>query len=365
MVSRLVALAVLVIAASSLRAQQALTDKLSSSGETSLIQCAPGASRTFQKSAVASAWLDLRQNAPANSKMQSAPSWVESVAMVPSQQTDGTAKAVFRIRVAKPMGDYSVLFFRLFFDDKADARPELVAWDELGAQVLRSGPLGAGIGLATSDSVMIPMQGISTIDVEVPGDGKTVRGAYLDWMASSEVVHPLNADHREISPEPFSAPGPLHPPDQDIEQFGTVTATLAPETIKIGPDVQDAADFQFGVEAQPLVALLTFEVATPRIDSPPEVYANGHALGPAALTLPDLADPGYRGQMESLVKQMQFEYTGWVRVQKIVPAETLKVGTNDIIVMAGPETPSSAIRNTQIQLKYLWDKSDYLLRAGH
>jgi len=88
-------------------------------------------------------------------------------------------------------------------------------------------------------------------------------------------------------------------------------------------------------------------------------------LGPAALTLPDLADPGYRGQMESLVKQMQFEYTGWVRVQKIVPAETLKVGTNDIIVMAGPETPSSAIRNTQIQLKYLWDKSDYLLRTGH
>lgn len=62
---------------------------------------------------------------------------------------------------------------------------------------------------------------------------------------------------------------------------------------------------------------------------------------------------------------MQFEYTGWVRVQKIVPAETLKVGTNDIVVMAGAETTSSAIRNTQLQLKYLWDKSDYQLRAAH
>jgi hypothetical protein len=178
-------------------------------------------------------------------------------------------------------------------------------------------------------------------------------------------VHPLNADRREIIPEPFSSTAPLHAPDQDLEQFGTVTATLAAETISIGPDVQEAADFQFGMEAQPLLALLTFEVASPRIDSPPEIYANGHALGPVTLALPDLADPAYRGEMESMVKQMQFQYTGWLRVQKVVPAQTLKVGTNDIIVIGGPETSTSAIRNTQIQLKYLWDKSDYLLRTGH
>ena len=362
---RLVAFAALVIVTSSLRAQQALTDRLSSSGETSLIQCAPGASRTFQKSALPNAWLDLRQNAPANSRSQSAPNWVESVSMVPAQQTDGTAKSVFRIRVGKPMGDYPILFCRLFFDDRPDVRPEVVAWDELGAQVLRSGTLGSGIGFASSDSVMIPMHGISTIDIEVPGDGKSIRGAYLDWMVSSEVVHPVNAGHREVGPEPFSAPPPLQAPDKDFEQFGTVTAALAPETIKIGPAVQDGADFQFGIEAQPLVALLTFEVATPRIDSPPEVYANGHAVGPATLALPDLADPGYRGRMESLVKQMQFEYTGWVRVQKIIPAEMLKVGTNDVLIVAGAETSNSAVRNTQIQLKYIWEKSDYLLRAGH
>jgi hypothetical protein len=365
MLLRFVAFALLLMASSSVRAQQALTDRLSASGETTLIQCAPGASHTFQKSTTESAWLDLRQNAPANSKTQTAPNWVESVTVVPAQQTDGTAKAIFRIRVAKPVGDYSVLFFRLFFDDKADARPELVAWDELGSQVLHSGALGSGLGLASSDSVVIPMHGISTIDVEVPGNGKTVRGAYLDWMTSSEVVHPLNADRREIIPEPFSSTAPLHAPDQDLEQFGTVTATLAAETISIGPDVQEAADFQFGMEAQPLLALLTFEVASPRIDSPPEIYANGHALGPVTLALPDLADPAYRGEMESMVKQMQFQYTGWLRVQKVVPAQTLKVGTNDIIVIGGPETSTSAIRNTQIQLKYLWDKSDYLLRTGH
>ena len=274
------------------------------------------------------------------------------------------AKSVFRIRVAQPGPDYQVLFFRLFFDDKPEQRPELIVWDESGTQVLRSGELGSGIGLPSSDSVMIPMSGVSAIDIEVPGDGKTVRGAYLDWMTSSEVVHPLNAEHRDVIPEPFSSMPPLHPPAQDTEQFGTITATLAAETIPIGPSVQQGAVFQFGLEAQPLLALLTFEVASPRIDSPPEIYLNGEDIGPVSLALPELADPGYRGEMEPLVKQMHFQYTGWLRAQKIVPVASLKVGTNEVMVLSGATTSTSAIRATQIQLKYLWDKSDYLLQTG-
>jgi hypothetical protein len=118
------------------------------------------------------------------------------------------------------------------------------------------------------------------------------------------------------------------------------------------------------MEAQPLVALLTFEVASPRIDAAPEVYINGQNLGPVALALPELADPGYRGEMESLLKEMRFRYTGWLRAQKIVPASNLKVGTNDLVIVGGAGTSTSAIRGTQIQLKYLWDKSDYLLQSS-
>src|SRR5438105_6883401 len=230
--------------------------------------------------------------------------------MAPTVEINGaSAKTVFRIRVAQPPGDYQVLFFRLFFDDKPDARPQLVAWNELGTQVLRSGELGSGVGLPTSDSVIIPMSGISTLDIEVPGDGKTIRGAYLDWMTSSEVVHPLNTEHRDVIPEPFSSMPPLHPPVQDTEQFGTVTATLAAETIPIGPSVQQGAAFQFGIEAQPLLALLTFEVASPRIDAPPEIYVNGEDVGPVTLTLPELADPGYRGEMKSVVQEVHLQNT--------------------------------------------------------
>jgi hypothetical protein len=34
------------------------------------------------------------------------------------------------------------------------------------------------------------------------------------------------------------------------------------------------------------------------------------------------------------------------------------------VVIAGAGTAKSAIRSTQVQLKYLWEKSDYLLNTG-
>jgi len=181
-------------------------------------------------------------------------------------------------------------------------------------------------------------------------------------MKSSEIMHPINAEQRTLIPELFAAAAPLHAPDRDMELFGAVTATLAAETLRIGPSVQTGAAFQFEIEAQPLLALLTFEVATPEVATPPEIFVNGQDVGAAALSLPDLADPGYRGMVAPLAQQMHFEYTGWLRAQILVPASVLKTGTNDLIVISGAGTSASAIRATQIQLKYLWDKSDFLLQ---
>jgi len=336
-------------------AQEALSDAL------------PSPASATEQPVPDSAWLDLRQNAPQNSKAQNAPAWIEALTLLPGQATEGAPapKSVFRIRVTQPSPDYRVLFFRLFFDDKPDQQPELIAWDESGTHVLRSGTLGVGMNLPSSDSVLIPMTGASSIDIEVPGDGKTVRAVYLDWMTSSEVVHPVNAERRDVIPEPFSSIPALHAPPDDVENFGTVTATLAAETIQIGGQDQENAAFQFPIEAQPLTAVLTFEVANPRIDAAPEIYVNGQDIGPVSLALPDLADPGYRGEVEPLDPQMHFHYTGWLRAQKIVPVTSLKVGANDLLVFNGTGSGSSAIRATQIQLKYIWDKSDYLLRTGH
>lgn len=350
MLSRVAALFLLIFAVSSTRGQEVFNDTL--------------AMPLKKSTRVESTWLDLRQIPSANTKPQVSPEWVEAISIVPSTKTPGVAeKTVFRIRLARPNAEAQVLFFRLFFDDNAEQKPQLIAWDESGTVVMQSGPLGAGIGLPTSESVMIPMVGASTIDIEVPGDGKTIRGAYLDWMTSAEVLHPSSADHRDLIPEPFAAMAPLHAATQDSERFGTVTASLADETIRIGASVSQGAAFQFGLESQPLLALVTFEVASPNIAAPPEIFVNGESLGPVTITLPDLADPAYRGQTASLIRGMRFQYTGWLRAQKLIPAANLKAGTNDLLIIGGAGTPASAIRATQLQLKYLWDKTDYQLQT--
>lgn len=348
---RLAAYFLLLLAVSSTRAQDILTDTL-----------AKGLPKLSSKN-TESAWLDLRQLPAANSKPQTSPDWVEAISIVPPDKRPGVPeKTTFRIRLNRPTPEAQVLFFRIFFDDNPEQQPQLTAWDESGTVVVQSGPIGAGMGLPTSESVMVPMVGVSTIDVEVPGDGKTIRGAYLDWMANTEVLHPISAEHRDLIPEPFSAMPPLHAAAQDSERFGTVTASLADETIRIGASVSQGAAFQFGLESEPLMALLTFEVASPNIASPPEVFVNGESVGTVTVTLPDLADPAYRGETSSLVRGMHFQYTGWIRAQKLVPASNLRVGTNDLLIIGGAGTPVSAIRATQIQLKYLWDKTDYQLR---
>ncbi|MEY2509967.1 MAG: hypothetical protein QOE26_730 [Verrucomicrobiota bacterium] len=352
MFSRVAALFLLVFAVSSTRGQEVFSEALSASP-----------SKTAARK-IDSAWIDLRQIPAANSKPQVSPEWVEAISIVSGEKTAGIPqKTIFRIRLARPNTEAQVLFFRLFFDDNAEQKPQLIAWDESGTVVMQSGPLGAGIGLPTSESVMIPMVGASTVDIEVPGDGKTVRGAYLDWMASAEVLHPVSAEHRDLIPEPFAAMAPLHAAAQDSERFGTVTASLADETIRIGASMSQGAAFQFGLESQPLLALVTFEVASPNIAAPPEIFVNGESLGPVTITLPDLADPAYRGQTASLLRGMRFQYTGWLRAQKLIPAANLKAGTNDLVIIGGAGTPASAIRATQIQLKYLWDKTDYQLQT--
>ncbi len=314
---------------------------------------------------IRSAWLDLRQNTTGRPGTQSAPGWVKAVTMLPQEASEGVAaKTIFRIQLAQPSSDSQLLMFRLFFDDKPDQRPRLLASDDAGGLVLQTTPLGLGLSLATSETVMVPAAGVSTIDLEVPGDGRTIRGAYLDWMTSGEVVRPIAAEQRYIVGETFGADAALRAPVEDVENFGTVTATLAAETIAIGPSVQEGAAFQFPLEAQPLAALLTFEVSSAYVDSPPQVYLNGANLGPASLPLPELADPAYRGEMKPLVRQMRFQYTGWLRAQKLLPASSLRTGPNDVIVIAGAGTPHSAIRATQIQLKYVWEKFDYQLIPG-
>lgn len=309
-------------------------------------------------------WLDLRQTNKAGS-VQNAPRWVESIQLIPRDQTvDVGRPTVFRIRLRKEAISSNLLFLRLFFFDKAGVQPQLLVWDESGSQTLRSGRLGSGSEVDNSEAVLIPMHGSSAIDIQVPGDGSNLRGAYLEWMTSSLLAHPVSAGTQAAIPEPFASSTHLAASRQDAEQFGAVTAPLSSDSIHIGPANNQPAVFEFALEARPLLALLTFEIASPRIDSPPGVLVNGQRAGVVSLSLPALADPGYRGETGTLVSEMHFQYTGWIRAQILVPVAALRAGSNEITVVNGAEAENSVIRATQIQLKYVWDKSDYILKPA-
>jgi len=75
MLFRLVALAVFLVSLGALRAQQALPPE-----GTQVLKSSPSA-----EAAPDTAWLDLRQNSPTHSKIQAAPSWVESISFAPAK----------------------------------------------------------------------------------------------------------------------------------------------------------------------------------------------------------------------------------------------------------------------------------------
>ncbi|PYK78114.1 MAG: hypothetical protein DME37_10690, partial [Verrucomicrobia bacterium] len=98
----------LILAARTLLAQEAVNRDSILAGQSPAFAITPPVS--------GNAWIDLRQNAKPGA-VQSVPDWVEAVTFIPPDaQTNAAAPGVFRIRLARPSGHASVLFFRLFFN---------------------------------------------------------------------------------------------------------------------------------------------------------------------------------------------------------------------------------------------------------
>src|SRR5204862_7489209 len=118
----------LILAARTLLAQEAVSRDSILAGQSPAFAITPPVS--------GNAWIDLRQNAKPGA-VQSVPDWVEAVTFIPPDaQTYAASPGVFRIRLARPGGHTSVLFFRLFFSNQTPARPETVAWDASGSVLL-------------------------------------------------------------------------------------------------------------------------------------------------------------------------------------------------------------------------------------
>ena len=344
------------------------------------------------ESAPLTAWLDLRPATP-NTAPQTAPAWIEAFEFVPARAASDTVESVsvkisgaaaegapaapaaqdetvsatgtsvYRIRLHRPAAGVNDLQVRIFYDDRhAGGRPYLTVWNELGSELMRSDPLGQGLGLPASDTLTVPMAGADYLEIAAPGDGSQVRAVFLSWLEKTEVQRPADFAVKETVAEPFGITPPLHTPHDDRYQYGVVTARLQsgkPSVLTVAST--PAAAYEFQLERQPLVAVVSYEVLGATLGSAPMVTINHEVPAASEMQLPDLTDPGFQGKSREGQAGMSFRYTGWVRAQRVISGTALVAGLNRLTLALSNGSDNVAVRSVQIQLKYNWEKLDYTL----
>ncbi len=318
-----------------------------------------------------STYLDLRP-AVSGAPAQTTPSWIEAIEFHPKQEhtqllgggsiADGTS--TFRIRLQRPTHTQSEqLQARIFFEDRATGmRPQFTVWNELGEKLLPSASLGQNLGLPSSETLTVPMRGADYLEIESDGDGSQIRGIFLSWLEPTGVLEPSDFLSKEKVRQPFRILSAARKLKNDSYLYGVVTASLhTGDPLLLKPTDCPTASLSFDLERQPLVAVVTYEVLGASIDAPPAITVNGHTVGESSIDLPDLADPGYQGQSREAQVRLGFRYTGWLHAQRLIPGDLLKAGLNSLTVGLSNGADAVAVRSVSIQLKYNWEKLDYVL----
>jgi hypothetical protein len=276
-----------------------------------------------------SVWLDFNRPAAKRWPHTGLPSWMESVTAQAATADDGTPQTIYLLRFREIRVLNKDMQLRLFFDDQKSAQPKISGWSETGTLRFERGPLGAGLGLPTSESLTFSTAGVDFVEITVAGDGSNIRGVFLAMLKTQEMQRALDFAPPSAQIDAFGNAAPAVPRTDDLALFGRVRATIDPGVLKLTPAAFNGT-WEFALEAPPLVAMVTFEALDAEALAPLEVIVNGRSLGPATVQMPDLADPGYLGLVRPLESDMRFRYTGWLRCQKVIPGSVLKAGGNEI-----------------------------------
>ena len=308
------------------------------------------------------AWLDFNILGRANAPQPSLPIWFESFQSDSHPATLTTPpRTVFRLRMRRMDSLHRDVLLRVYFDDLPDMQPVVTAWTETGRERFRSERLGTGVGLPSQDSVIVPVDDTDYIDVEVPGNGTNVRGAFITSLKTAETKQTFDFNRLPMLADPFGNLPENRLAADDSKIFGRVRASVDDQPVRLDPRGDTSVEWTVELAAQPLTTVLSFEVLNADLTAPPTVSMNGGREAAASIHWPDLADPGYRGEARALEPGMRFQYTGWLRAQVVIPGFQMQGGLNKFSVTLSDESGSIAIRNVELQLKNNWKQFDYIL----
>ena len=309
-----------------------------------------------------SVWLDLHLLAKPGAAKPALPIWFESFQNEPVAAKDGEPpRTVYRLRLRRMPSLHRELLLRVFFDDVAGMSPVVTAWTETGRELFRSAPMGAGAGLPSSESTVVPLDGADYLDLTVPGDGSSIRGVFASSLKDATTRQTIDFQTTAEVQDPFGNLPAAQPAEEDSKLFGRVKATVDTALVRLSRKGESVAQWQFDLAGQPLTAVVTFEVLNADLAAPPVVSANDGPAGFASIRWPDLSDPGFRGESRPLEPAMRFQFTGWVRAQFVIPGNLLHSGRNAVNIGLGDDSGSIAIRNVELQLKHNWRQFDYIL----
>lgn len=313
-----------------------------------------------------SVWLDFPALSRPGASDPALPIWFEGLQTLRTPaQAHEPPKTLYRLRIRRLPSLQSEMLLRVFFDDLPDMQPSVSAWTETGKESFRSAVLGTGIGLSTSESVIVPLEGVDYVDVEVPGNGSNVRGTLAASLKEVSVLQTIDFRSAPEVLQPFGA-GTVAPLSEDDRKlYGRIQAALDTGETRLSPDGKADSVYEFQLATAPLAAMVTFEILHADFGATPIVTINDLPPASANVHWPDLADPAYRGEARGDAPGLRFQYTGWLTAQVALPASALQPGMNKIVVGLSDSSGPIAIRNVELQLKQNWKHFDYILTPAN
>lgn len=295
-----------------------------------------------------SVWLDFRSLKKSKPQKNGLPIWLQSI----ERLTVVGDRAVVRIRFRRMGALTDELQLRLFFVDKAGASPVITGWTETGSTPFSSPPLGEGLEVETSESVIIPATDLDYVDIEVPGDGSNLRGAFIATLRKSDTLYGLDFDAPEELADPFGVRARTREQKDDWRLYGRVRAPIDTPPLTIDPKNGGTGTYEFSLESRPLIASISFDVLGASPLEPLHAYVNDAYIGTVNISFPDLADPAFRGTSAAMERDLRFRYTGWLKGQVMIPGSRLAEGLNKFVLVVTNSTGSIVVRTVEIQLKY-------------
>lgn len=278
------------------------------------------------------------------------PSWMHG----PPVSAPGTGTRI-AFSLSPPEG--RDLLVHLVFDE-SDASALRVEWlrDGQSSPEVIAADLGEGLGVANQRPLLISasrLGGNGTLLLQA-GEKIIVNRVRFEWvsertmLASAAQYVPVVVTASRLALAEIDVDGSPRPALQDEWRGRLVRAALTEKAELLSPSVELVA----ALEQAPEAARFEASVAGVFLDQEVWLVVNGQEIGPLAIEVPTLVDPGYLGS-----EGRENEFAGWRRASAHLPAHVLLPGENSILLQlrsplhAGYQN-RSYVRDAAVELFY-------------